>query len=130
VVQVITPSLKLWPQASANFRTPLKSPAFPVALALTSIPTNAPLLNHKVNLVLIFVSVVIQSVALTAPRRLFKHLSENKCFQQRSEDRTVFRNPIGAWPAAKKTGISTGTEGIAMRLLLDEHISPTLNVAT
>jgi hypothetical protein len=31
------------PQASANFRSPLKSPAFAVALALTSIPINAPL---------------------------------------------------------------------------------------
>src|SRR5580704_14846960 len=37
-----SPSLKLSPEASANFRSPLKSPAFTVALALTSRPTNAP----------------------------------------------------------------------------------------
>jgi hypothetical protein len=34
------PALRLTPQASANFRSPLKSPAFAVALALTSIPIN------------------------------------------------------------------------------------------
>jgi hypothetical protein len=40
--------------------------------------------NHKVNLVLIFVSVVIQSASLTEPRRLFQNLRENKCLEQRS----------------------------------------------
>src|SRR5580704_8014753 len=58
-----------------------------------------PRFNHKVNLVLVFVSVVIQSAALTEPRRLFRYLGENKCFQQRPEDRTQScHNPLCGSP--------------------------------
>src|ERR1700730_11493595 len=57
-----------------------------------------PSFNHKVNLVLVFVPVVIQSAALTKPRRLFQHFRENKCLQQRPEDRTVLRNPLRCGP--------------------------------
>src|SRR5258708_26634913 len=63
--------------------------------------------NHKVNLVLIFVPVMVQSAALIKPRRLFQHLRENKCLQQRPEDRTVFHNPLcgGTQECAEQAGI-------------------------
>ena len=38
-----------------------------------------PRFDHQINLVLIFVPVVVQSAALTEPRRLFQHRRENKC---------------------------------------------------
>src|SRR5437667_12473189 len=60
-----------------------------------------------VDLVLLVVSVVKPSAALTTPGRLFQHLSETKCLQQRSEDRTVVRNPLcgGTQECTEQAGI-------------------------
>ena len=52
-----------------------------------------PFFNRKINLVLVFVPVVIQSAAFTKPRHVFQYLGENECFQQRLENRPVSRNP-------------------------------------
>jgi hypothetical protein len=37
---------------------------------------------------------VVESAALTKPRRLFQHLGENKRFEQWSEHSPVFRDPL------------------------------------